>query len=85
MSFEWLMKEDLSQSLYQLLRLRGLTPGKSGHEISLCYADHQQADQLGVEPGTALLLLNELICDQNGNPLHLCSQRVRGDKFTFRI
>ena len=84
-AFSWLMTEDLTGSLYQLLKSRGLTPGKSGHEISLCQADAADAEQLGVAKGTALLLLNELICDQNGNPLHLCSQRVRGDRFTFRI
>lgn len=85
MTFQWLMREDLSKSLFQILRTRGLAPGKTGYEISLCFADHQASEQLGVEAGTALLSLTELVCDQSGNPMILCSQRIRGDRFTFRI
>ena len=40
---------------------------------------------LGVEPGAALLQLNQIIYDQNGAPLHTSHQVIRGDRFTFRI
>lgn len=84
-SFSWLAGEDLTGSLYQLLRSRGIAPGKAGHEISLCKAEAEDANALGCQKGDSLLQLNELICDQNGNPLHLSSQHILGERFTFRI
>ena len=44
-----------------------------------------QAKALAVEPGEALLCLQEAIFDQNGHPLHTSHQVIRGDRFTFRI
>ena len=53
--------------------------------ISLCHATPAQAKALAVEPGEALLCLQEAIFDQNGHPLHTSHQVIRGDRFTFRI
>ena len=83
--YEWLMREDLTGSLYGLLRKRGIEPGQATHEISLCYATPSDAKRLGVEPGSALLSLQEVIYDQDGKPLHTSRQKIRGDRFTFRI
>lgn len=83
--YSWLLEEDLTGSLYGLLRSRGVEPEQAIHEISLCYASAQEAKWLGVEPGTALLALDETIYDQDGHPLHTSRQRIRGDRFTFRI
>ena len=41
--------------------------------------------QLSTEPGEALLILDELVLDQHGEPLHLSRQWIRGDRYTFRI
>ncbi len=84
-AFNWLETEALDQSLYALLSKRGMTPGQASHEVSLCYASPAEARLLEVEPGTALLRLDEVICDAAGQPLHTSSQRIRGDRFTFRI
>ena len=43
------------------------------------------AATLGTAQGDALLLLNELVMDQHGQPLHSSRQWIRGDKYTFRI
>lgn len=85
MSYAWLAGEDLSGSLYELLASRGVRVGKCGYEISLTNADAQEARELELPAGGALLKLNELVCDQSGAPLHLCSLSVRGDRFTLRI
>ena len=83
--YEWMLREELNGSLYALLREHGIEPGQATHEISLCYASPSDARQLGVEQGSALLALNELIYDQNGQLLHTSRQKIRGDRFTFRI
>ncbi len=85
MTYEWLLEEKLDGSLYRLLENRGASAAKGIHEISLCYATPAQARLLGVETGTALLQLQQVIYDQNGAPLHTSHQVIRGDRFTFRI
>lgn len=85
LQYEWLIRENLSGSLYQLLQQHGVEVQQAIHEISLCYATPAQARWLEVEPGSALLQLNEVICDQHGQPLHTSWQLIRGDRFTFRI
>lgn len=84
-AYEWLLNEDLTGSLYALLRNRGIEPENAIHEISLEYAEPVTAHGLGVAPGDALLCLNETIYDQLGAPLHTSLQMIRGDRFTFRI
>ena len=83
--YAYLLREKLAGSLYHLLSKRGVEAASGMHEISLCYATAQQAKLLEVEPGTALLQLNQVIFDQNGAPLHTSHQVIRGDRFTFRI
>jgi len=84
-AYEWLLEEKLTGSLYQLLEKHGIVASKGIHEISLCYASPAQARLLGVNPGDALLQLEQVIYDQNGEPLHTSHQVIRGDRFTFRI
>ena len=83
--YDDLLREDLSGSLYRLLEVRGVEAARGIHEISLCYATPAQARQLGVNPGDALLQLDQVIYDQHGAPLHTSHQVIRGDRFTFRI
>ena len=83
--YEWILRENLTGSLYALLRQKGIEAEQATHEISLCYASATDARQLDVEPGSALLALNEVIYDQQGRPLHTSRQKIRGDRFTFRI
>ena len=80
-----LLHEELNGSLYRLLSKQGIEAASGVHEISLCHATAQQAKLLDVEPGTALLQLNQVIFDQHGAPLHTSHQVIRGDRFTFRI
>ncbi len=83
--YAFLLKEDMTGSLYHCLSQRGIEAASGVHEISLCYANAQQAKLLNVEIGTALLQLDQLIYDQHGSLLHTSHQVIRGDRFTFRI
>ncbi len=84
-AFSYLDKEDLTQSLYDLLLRNGTEPQKAVHDIALTYATQNHAKLLDVEPEAALLLLRECVYDQNGSAIHTSSQLIRGDRFTFRI
>lgn len=85
MRYDWLLDEDLSGSLYTLLRTREEEPSQATHDISLAYATPSQARHLDVSNGDALLSLHEVIFNQHGQPLHTSQQYIRGDRFTFRI
>lgn len=84
-SLDFLLTEDLTASLYEVLIAHQLEPKQAVHDISLCYASAAQAKLLEVEQGDALLRLDEMIYDQYGRPLHTSHQVIRGDRFTFRI
>ena len=85
MQYSFLLAGDQTGSLYHQLSQRGVEAASGVHEISLCHATAQQAKWLGVEVGDALLMLDQVIYDQNGAPLHTSHQVIRGDRFTFRI
>ena len=85
MTYAALLNADLTGSLYHLLSKQGIEAASGTHEISLCYATPHQARLLDVEPGTALLQLDQVIYDQHSAPLHTSHQVIRGDRFTFRI
>ena len=83
--YAFLTSEALDGSLYDLLRDRGIVPTSAVHDISLGHATPMVSRHLGTAQGDALLLLNELVMDQHGQPLHSSRQWIRGDKYTFRI
>ncbi|MGN0777673.1 MAG: GntR family transcriptional regulator [Aristaeellaceae bacterium] len=84
-SYAYLLEEDLTGSLYAILRRHGTDTSQAIHEISLSYATAAQARQLEVSTGDALLQLREVIYDHTRQPLHTSRQFIRGDRFTFRI
>ena len=79
------LEESAEESLYALLTQRGVKPTSAVHDISLGHATPLVSRHLGCAQGDALLLLDELVLDQHGEPLHLSRQWIRGDKYTFRI
>ncbi len=85
MAYAYLEDADLGGSLYALLREYGVEPKQATHDVSLVYATETQARFLGVESGTPLMKLHEVIYDQKGRPLHNSVQFIRGDRFVFRI
>jgi GntR family transcriptional regulator len=83
--YAYLREEAAESSLYACLQKHGVIPASAQHDISLGHATPYVSKHLGSEVGDALLLLDEIVLDQHGMPLHLSRQWIRGDKFTFRI
>ena len=84
-AYDFLLEGAAEESLYERLMRRGCIPSSAVHDISLGHASPMAARHLGCQPGDALLLLDETVLDQHGEPLHLSRQWIRGDKYTFRI
>lgn len=83
--YSYLKDMAAESSLYACLQAGGIIPTSAVHDISLGHATPMVSKHLGTEIGDALLLLDEVIHDQHGQPLHLSRQWIRGEKFTFRI
>ena len=61
MAYAYLENENLSGSLYNILRDYGVEPKQASHDISLAFATEAQAKLLDVEPGTPLMQLHEVV------------------------
>ena len=85
MAYAYLENENLSGSLYNVLRDYGIEPKQASHDISMTYASDRQAGLLDVEPGAPLMRLHEVVYDQKGRPLHSAVRLIRGEKYTLRI
>lgn len=85
MAYAWLQDQDLSGSLYSLLREYGVEPKLAVHDVSLHKATAEEARMLETEEGAPLIRLHEVIFDQRGRPLHNSVQLIRGERFVFRI
>ena len=85
MAYAWLQDQDLSGSLYNILREYGVEPKLALHDVSLRFADRDEAELLVTEEGTPLICLHEVIYDQRGRPLHTNIQLIRGERFVFTI
>jgi GntR family transcriptional regulator len=83
--YDFIEKEPVTGSLYDLFRAHGLVPSRAIHDISLGHATPAVSRQLATAEGEALMLLDETVFDQRDRPLHTSRQWIRGDKFTFRI
>lgn len=67
-SYAFLLEEGQEASLYELLNSRGIIPATAAHDISLGHATPFVSKHLGCAQGDALLLLDELVLDQHGEP-----------------
>ena len=85
MAYSYLENENLSGSLYNVLRDYGIEPRQASHDISMTFATEEQAKLLGIEKGAPLMRLHEVVYDQKGRPLHNSVQLIRGERFVFRI
>ena len=85
MAYSYLENENLSGSLYNVLRDYGIEPRQASHDISMTYASDEQAKLLNIDKGAPLMRLHEVVYDQKGRPLHNSLQLIRGDRFVFRI
>lgn len=85
MAYAWLQDQDLTGSLYSLLREYGVEPKLAVHDVSLRFASAEEAGLMETEAGAPLVCLHEVIYDQRGRPLHNSVQLIRGERFVFRI
>ncbi|MFB4284210.1 GntR family transcriptional regulator [Nonomuraea sp. MTCD27] len=86
MSCSAVLNEDLEHSsLHEALRALGEIPTSATGTLVAVNADAEDAKLLQVDPGSALLVEERLILNQNGQPLERTQTRYLGDEFVFHI
>jgi len=84
--YKSLMNEDLSGSLYILLRNNYHTTPSTGRKtFAITYASQDAAALLNVALNTPLMHIEDSVYDENGNPLHLSDQQIRSDRYKYAI
>lgn len=77
---------ELDGSLYKALKARyGKEPATGTKSIGICYANSRESFQLGVERNSPLMLIEDHVFDQDGEPLHVSKQVMRGDKHQYSM
>lgn len=78
--------EDFTQPLYDVIsQVSQVTASRSLEEITACLADGDLARDLGVEPGSALLLRRRTTLDSNGEPVEFNMNWYRSDIHSLRM
>ncbi|GAB7184645.1 hypothetical protein ATKI12_4476 [Kitasatospora sp. Ki12] len=72
-------------SMHETLAGLGRTPTRGHSSIRAATADEREAELLAVAPGTALLVEQRLITDQDERPLELTESRYVGDRYALDV
>ncbi|PEG37959.1 GntR family transcriptional regulator [Mycolicibacterium agri] len=83
--FPGLLAADLSGSLYALMREHGAAPFSADERIEATEANEQQAEVLGVKPGSALLLITRTSFTESGLAVEFSRDYHRSDRARIRI
>jgi GntR family transcriptional regulator len=84
--FKSLEDEDLDGSLYKILINKyQVKPNNGKKTFKIAYATQEESFLLDVTRGSALMLIQDFVYDEDGTPLHISKQILRGDKFTYAI
>ena len=79
-------REDLAKkSLFHLIERCGIRLTNAQHSINAVLADPMVAPLLGVDIGSPLLGVNELIFDQNNRPVEYVATLYRPDRYKYKI
>jgi len=81
-----LSREQLAQDgLYSIMRAQGVGFQLAHQRVGAVGADAFQAEQLGVEPGAALVAMSRTAMDDLGRPVETGRHVYRADKYSFEF
>ena len=84
--FSFLQTEDLTGSLYAILRKHDILPINPGETtLEIVSADDFIATTMAVAIGTPFFYMQTVVKDQNMRPIHFGKQFYLGDAYTFSI
>ncbi len=84
-SFAYLLAEDLTGSLHELLTAHGVVPHHGQKVIGVCYATQEEAKHLEVEENEAMIISKDLAYEEDGTPIYYGKEIINADRFEFKI
>ena len=85
LKYLFLLTEDLTGSVYDILKNHGIYPGGGSKVIDVCYATAEECKLLMVEAGQALILQRDIVCDTQGAVIHICKQVLNPARYKMEI
>lgn len=83
--YSYLMEEDLTSSIYSVLRRHDTTPTHAVKTVEICYATREEAEYLHVKEGQALLLHRDQVMDEAGEVIHYCKLIINPERYKLTI
>lgn len=83
--YAYLLAEDLSGSLHQILSEHGITLCNGSKTIGVCYATREEAKHLEIKENDALILSKDVAYDTNGEPVYYGKEIINADRYEYRI
>lgn len=80
-----LLQEDLSGSLYEVLRRYGARPERAQEIYSATAVDHMEAELLGVRAGSPVLRCERISRGSNGQVIEYVESVLRGDLYQVTV
>lgn len=86
LEYSFLLKEDLSGSLFDLLRSRLQVEITSSRKtIEICRAQSDDAKLLNVTRNSPLMLVKSIAFMQNDQPAYYCTQIINGERYKLHV
>ena len=83
--YAWLLAEDLSISLHQLLQNHGIVLGNGTKTIGVCYATREEAEWLEIKEKDALIVSRDVVYNTAGEPVYSGKETINADRYEYRI
>ncbi len=83
--YAYLLAEDLTGSLYEILRNHQAVPTQAVKTLDICYANELEAKHLEVELNRALILQRDIVYDKDKVPIHLCKSALNPAHYKMTI
>ena len=83
--YSYLLSEDLSSSLYGILRSHGTIPMHAVKTIAICFPTKKEQEELEVPEGLPLLLHYDTAMDADRNVIHYTRLLINPEHYTLTI
>lgn len=83
--YGFLLAEDLSGSLHEILSRHGIALTGGSKIIGVCYATREEAKHLGVKENDALILSKDVAYDTTGKAVYSGKEIINADRYEYKI
>lgn len=83
--YSYLMGEDLTGSIYSILRRHETVPTHAVKTVEICYATKEEAEKLHVKVEQALLLHKDQVMNEEGEVIHYCKLIINPERYKLTI